>query len=109
MTAEFDAMGALSSGYNDTPQVAPRPYDAGRTGFVIAGGGGMLVLEENEHARARDARIHAELIGYGVSSDGADMVAPPNEGAVRCMEMAMRELRSPVGYLNTHGTATPVV
>lgn len=108
MTAEFDAMGALSSGYNDTPQVASRPYDAGRDGFVIAGGGGMLVLEEYEHAKARGARIHAELVGYGVSSDGADMVAPSGEGAVRCMHMAMRELRSPVDYLNTHGTATPV-
>ncbi|MFA6229799.1 MAG: beta-ketoacyl-ACP synthase I [Rhodanobacter sp.] len=108
MTVEFDAMGALSTGYNDTPQVASRPYDAGRDGFVIAGGGGMLVLEEYEHARARGARIHAELVGYGVTSDGGDMVAPSGEGAVRCMRMAMRDLSVPIDYLNTHGTATPV-
>ncbi|MBU6247513.1 MAG: beta-ketoacyl-ACP synthase I [Xanthomonadaceae bacterium] len=108
MTVEFDAMGALSSGYNETPQVASRPYDAGRDGFVIAGGGGMLVLEEYEHARARGARIHAELVGYGVTSDGGDMVAPSGEGAVRCMRMAMRDLNAPIDYLNTHGTATPV-
>jgi 3-oxoacyl-[acyl-carrier-protein] synthase-1 len=108
MTVEFDAMGALSTGYNDTPQVASRPYDAGRDGFVIAGGGGMLVLEEYEHARARGAHIHAELVGYGVTSDGGDMVAPSGEGAVRCMRMAMRDLSVPIDYLNTHGTATPV-
>ncbi len=108
MTVEFDAMGALSTGYNETPQVASRPYDAGRDGFVIAGGGGMLVLEEYEHARARGAHIHAELVGYGVTSDGGDMVAPSGEGAVRCMRMAMRDLSVPIDYLNTHGTATPV-
>ena len=89
MTAQFDAMGALSTHFNDTPELASRPYDAGRDGFVIAGGGGMLVLEDYEHARARGARIHAELVGYGVTSDGADMVAPSGEGAVRCMRMAL--------------------
>jgi 3-oxoacyl-[acyl-carrier-protein] synthase-1 len=108
MTAQFDAMGALSTSYNDTPQSASRPYDAGRDGFVIAGGGGMLVLEEYEHARARGARIHAELVGYGVTSDGGDMVAPTGEGAVRCMQMALSTTAGPIDYLNTHGTATPV-
>ncbi|MEY2167205.1 MULTISPECIES: beta-ketoacyl-ACP synthase I [unclassified Rhodanobacter] len=108
MTAQFDAMGALSSGWNDTPQAASRPYDADRDGFVIAGGGGMLVLEDYEHAKARGARIHAELVGYGVTSDGADMVAPSGEGAVRCMRMALAHLTHPVDYLNTHGTATPL-
>ena len=108
MTAQFDAMGALSSGWNDAPEAASRPYDAGRDGFVIAGGGGMLVLEDYEHAKARGARIHAELVGYGVTSDGADMVAPSGEGAVRCMRMALKDLRGPVHYLNTHGTATPL-
>jgi len=108
MTAQFDAMGALSSGWNDTPQAASRPYDANRDGFVIAGGGGMLVLEDYEHAKARGARIHAELVGYGVTSDGADMVAPSGEGAVRCMRMALAHLTRPVDYLNTHGTATPL-
>lgn len=108
MTAQFDAMGALSSDRNDTPQAASRPYDAGRDGFVIAGGGGMLVLEDYAHAKARGARIHAELIGYGVTSDGADMVAPSGEGAVRCMKMALANLARPVDYLNTHGTATPL-
>ncbi|UGB39569.1 beta-ketoacyl-ACP synthase I [Frateuria soli] len=108
MTAQFDAMGALASGHNDTPTAASRPYDAGRDGFVIAGGGGMLVLEEYEHARARGAHIHAELVGYGVTSDGADMVAPSGEGAVRCMQMALANVRCPVDYLNTHGTATPL-
>ncbi|MEW9570352.1 beta-ketoacyl-ACP synthase I [Rhodanobacter sp. Si-c] len=108
MTAQFDAMGALSSSRNDTPQVASRPYDADRDGFVIAGGGGMLVLEDYEHAKARGARIHAELVGYGVTSDGADMVAPSGEGAVRCMRMALANLARPVDYLNTHGTATPL-
>jgi 3-oxoacyl-(acyl-carrier-protein) synthase len=105
----FDAMGALSSSYNDTPEKASRPYDAGRDGFVIAGGGGMLVLEDWDHAVARGARIHAELVGYGVTSDGADMVAPSGEGAVRCMHMAMENLGGrKVDYLNTHGTSTPL-
>ena len=108
MTAQFDAMGALSSGRNDTPQTASRPYCVGRDGFVIAGGGGMLVLEDYEHAKARDARIHAELVGYGVTSDGAEMVAPSGEGAVRCMQMAMANVSAPIDYLNTHGTSTPL-
>ncbi|WP_267222221.1 beta-ketoacyl-ACP synthase I [Dyella silvae] len=108
MTAQFDAMGALSTGYNSTPGVASRPYDAGRDGFVIGGGGGMLVLEDYEHAKSRGARIHAELVGYGVTSDGADMVAPSGEGAVRCMRMALAHVCSPIDYLNTHGTATPL-
>ena len=106
MTAQFDAMGALSSAYNETPHAASRPYDTGRDGFVIAGGSGMLVLEEYEHAKARGAHIHAELVGYGVTSDGADMVAPSGEGAVRCMQMALRDVSGPVDYLNAHGTAT---
>jgi len=108
MTAQFDAMGALSSGCNDVPHAASRPYDRGRDGFVIGGGGGMLVLEDYDHARARGARIHAELVGYGVTSDGADMVAPNGEGAVRCMRMAMSDVAGSVDYLNTHGTATPL-
>ena len=108
MSSQFDAMGALSTGYNDRPQEASRPYDAERDGFVIAGGGGMLVLEEYEHAKARGARIHAELLGYGVTSDGADMVAPSGEGAVRCMQMALAGVAQPIDYLNTHGTSTPV-
>jgi len=108
MTAQFDAMGVLSSHHNDTPARASRPYDTRRDGFVIAGGGGMLVLEEYEHARARGARIHAELVGYGVTSDGAEMVAPSGEGAVRCMQMAMASVDAPIDYLNTHGTATPL-
>jgi len=108
MTAQFDAMGALSSGRNDTPATASRPYDTGRDGFVIAGGGGMLVLEEYEHAKARGAHIHGELVGYGVTSDGADMVAPSGEGAVRCMQMALAGVNAPVDYVNTHGTATPL-
>ncbi|MGB3460939.1 beta-ketoacyl-ACP synthase I [Rhodanobacter lindaniclasticus] len=108
MTSQFDAMGALSSHHNDTPASASRPYDTSRDGFVIAGGGGMLVLEEYEHARARGARIHAELVGYGVTSDGAEMVAPSGEGAVRCMQMALANVSAPVDYLNTHGTATPL-
>ncbi len=107
MSAQFDAMGALSTGYNDTPGSASRPYDKERDGFVIAGGGGMLVLEEYEHALARGARIHAELVGYGVTSDGADMVAPSGEGAVRCMEMALKHVGRQVAYINTHGTSTP--
>jgi 3-oxoacyl-[acyl-carrier-protein] synthase-1 len=114
MSVQFDGMGALSSAYNDTPARASRPYDEGRDGFVIGAGGGMLVLEDYEHAVARGARIHAELVGYGVTSDGADMVAPTGEGAVRCMRMALAGFAAdgaPVGeidYLNTHGTATPL-
>lgn len=108
MSAQFDAMGALSSRFNETPQMASRPYDIDRDGFVIAGGGGILVLEEYEHAKARGATIHAELVGYGVTSDGADMVAPNGEGAVRCMRMALAGLDAPIDYLNTHGTATPL-
>jgi 3-oxoacyl-[acyl-carrier-protein] synthase-1 len=108
MTCQFDAMGALSTHFNDTPASASRPYDANRDGFVIAAGGGMLVLEEYEHALARGARIHAEVLGYGVTSDGADMVAPSGEGAVRCMRMAMEGVDSPIDYLNTHGTSTPL-
>lgn len=108
MTSQFDAMGALSTHHNDTPASASRPYDATRDGFVIAGGGGMLVLESLEHAQARGARIHAELLGYGVTSDGVDMVAPSGEGAVRCMRMAMSGVKTPIDYINTHGTSTPL-
>ncbi len=109
LTVLFDAMGALSSKYNDNPEKASRAYDAARDGFVIAGGGGMLVLEELEHAKARGAKIYGELIGYGATSDGYDMVAPSGEGAVRCMKMAMQDLgERSVGYINTHGTSTPV-
>lgn len=108
MTCQFDAMGALSTHFNETPASASRPYDADRDGFVIAGGGGMLVLEEYEHAKARGAKIYAELLGYGVTSDGADMVAPSGEGAVRCMQMAMAGIDAPIDYLNTHGTSTPL-
>ena len=108
MTCMFDAMGALSTHFNETPQVASRPYDAARDGFVIGSGGGMLVLEDYEHAIKRGARIHAELLGYGVTSDGADMVAPSGEGAVRCMRMAMAGVDRPIDYLNTHGTSTPI-
>ncbi|MFZ5656524.1 MAG: beta-ketoacyl-ACP synthase I [Pseudomonadota bacterium] len=108
MTSQFDAMGALSTSFNDAPGQASRPYDADRDGFVIAGGGGILVLESLEHARARNAPILAELVGYGVTSDGVDMVAPSGEGAVRCMRMALEHVRAPVDYLNTHGTSTPV-
>ena len=104
----FDAMGALSSKYNDTPEKASRPYDVGRDGFVIAGGGGVVVLEELEHARARGAKIYAEVVGYGATSDGADMVAPSGEGGVRCMRMALENVNEPVDYVNTHGTSTPV-
>jgi 3-oxoacyl-[acyl-carrier-protein] synthase-1 len=103
----FDAMGAMSSKYNDRPQTASRAYDANRDGFVIAGGGGVVVLEELEHAKARGARIYAELTGYGATSDGADMVAPSGEGAVRCMANALKTVKSPVTYINTHGTSTP--
>lgn len=104
----FDAMGALSSKYNATPQVASRAYDANRDGFVISGGGGILVLEELEHARARGAKIYAELVGYGATSDGYDMVQPSGEGAVRCMKQAMQTVNAPVDYINAHGTSTPV-
>ncbi len=104
----FDGMGALSSKYNETPQTASRPYDETRDGFVIAGGGGMLVLEELEHARARGAKIYAEVTGYGATSDGVDMVAPSGEGAVRCMQQALSTISKPVDYINTHGTSTPV-
>ena len=104
----FDAMGALSSKYNDTPTKASRAYDADRDGFVVSGGGGVVVLEELDHARARGAKIYAELIGYGASSDGYDMVQPSGEGAVRCMRMALAGVDTPVDYINTHGTSTPV-
>ncbi|MBT7504697.1 MAG: beta-ketoacyl-ACP synthase I, partial [Rhodospirillales bacterium] len=97
-----------SSSYNDTPEKASRAYDAGRDGFVIAGGGGVLVLEELEHAKARGAKIYGEVAGYGATSDGHDMVQPSGEGAVRCMQMAMSTLDRPVDYINTHGTSTPV-
>jgi 3-oxoacyl-[acyl-carrier-protein] synthase-1 len=103
----FDAMGALSSKYNDAPETASRPYDAARDGFVIAAGGGMVVLEELEHARARGAKIYAEVVGYGATSDGHDMVAPSGEGAARCMELANATVEGPVDYINTHGTSTP--
>jgi len=104
----FDAMGALSSRYNDCPQKASRPYDAERDGFVIAGGGGMVVVEELEHAKRRGAKIYAEIVGYGATSDGYDMVAPSGEGAVRCMRQALSGINEPLDYLNTHGTSTPV-
>jgi 3-oxoacyl-[acyl-carrier-protein] synthase-1 len=107
-TVMFDAMGALSSNYNDRPQQASRAYDANRDGFVISGGAGIVVLEELEHARARHARIYAELTGYGATSDGADMVQPSGEGAVRCMRMALQDVKRPIDYLNTHGTSTPI-
>ncbi|HHE4876906.1 beta-ketoacyl-ACP synthase I [Morganella morganii] len=108
MSCEFDAMGALSTKYNETPDKASRTYDQGRDGFVIAGGGGMVVVEELEHALVRGAHIYGEVVGYGATSDGADMVAPSGEGAVRCMQMAMHGLDTPVDYINTHGTSTPV-
>jgi 3-oxoacyl-[acyl-carrier-protein] synthase-1 len=104
----FDAMGALSSNYNDNPQKASRAFDKDRDGFVISGGGGVVVLEELEHAKARGAKIYAELAGYGATSDGFDMVQPSGEGAVRCMQMAMETLDMPVDYINAHGTSTPV-
>jgi 3-oxoacyl-[acyl-carrier-protein] synthase I len=103
----FDAMGALSTKYNDSPETASRPYDATRDGFVISSGGGMLVLEEYEHAKARGAKIYGELVGYGATSDGFDMVAPSGEGAVRCMKMALENVEH-VDYINAHGTSTPV-
>jgi len=108
MSSLFDAMGALSTKYNDTPEKASRAYDADRDGFVIAGGGGVLVLEEYEHAKARGAKIYAELTGYAATSDGYDMVAPSGEGAVRCMQMAISNVKSPIDYINAHGTSTPV-
>ena len=108
MSCLFDAMNALSSKYNDRPTAASRPYDANRDGFVISGGGGVLVLEELEHARRRGAKIYAELIGYGATSDGYDMVQPSGEGAVRCMRQAITGLNGRVDYINAHGTSTPV-
>ena len=101
-------MGALSSKYNDDPGKASRAYDSNRDGFVIAAGGGMLVLEELEHAKARGAKIYAELVGYGATSDGYNMVAPSGEGAVRCMQQALATVEAPIDYINTHGTSTPV-
>ena len=106
-TLLFDAMGALSSSYNDTPETASRPFDAKRDGFVISGGGGIIVLEELEHAKARGANIYAELVGYGATSDGFDMVKPSGEGAVRCMKMALETVNNPVDYINAHATSTP--
>ncbi|MGA8259421.1 MAG: beta-ketoacyl-ACP synthase I [Arenicellales bacterium] len=108
MSVLFDAMGALSSGYNDHPDRASRPYDARRDGFVISGGGGILVMEELEHALKRGAKIHAELVGYGATSDGFDMVQPSGEGATRCMQQALAGLEGGVDYVNAHGTSTPV-
>ena len=104
----FDAMGALSSKYNDSPGTASRPYDVSRDGFVIASGAGMVVVEDYEHAKARGAKIYAELTGYGATSDGFDMVAPSGEGAVRCMQLACSTVDTPIDYINTHGTSTPV-
>jgi 3-oxoacyl-[acyl-carrier-protein] synthase I len=108
LTCLFDAMGALSTKYNETPDKASRAYDQDRDGFVIAGGGAMLVLEEREHALARGAKIYAEVVGYGATSDGFDMVAPSGEGAVRCMQQAMATVDAPIDYINAHGTSTPV-
>ena len=108
LTAMFDAMTALSSKYNDSPEKASRPYDKTRDGFVIAGGAGVLVLEEMEYAKARGAKIYAELTGYGATSDGYDMVAPSGEGATRCMNLALKTTRNKIDYINTHGTSTPV-
>lgn len=107
MSCLFDAMGALSSKYNETPELASRAYDSDRDGFVIAGGGGMLVLEELEHAKARGAKIYAEIVGYGATSDGAEMVAPSGEGAVRAMQLASANLDGNIDYINAHGTSTP--
>ncbi len=108
LSSLFDAMGALSTKYNETPEKASRAYDADRDGFVIAGGGGMLVIEELEHAKARGAKIYAEIVGYGATSDGYDMVAPSGEGAVRCMQQALSTVDGPIDYINAHGTSTPV-
>lgn len=107
MSVLFDAMGAMSSKYNDTPTTASRAYDTSRDGFVIAGGGGMVVLEELEHALARGAKIYGELVGYGATSDGYDMVAPSGEGAARCMQQALSNVKGPIDYINAHGTSTP--
>ena len=108
MSNLFDAMGAMSTKYNDTPSRASRAYDANRDGFVIAGGAGVLVLEELEHAKARGARIYGEIVGYGMTSDGYDMVAPSGEGAIRCMRMALKDVHDPIDYINPHATSTPV-
>jgi 3-oxoacyl-[acyl-carrier-protein] synthase-1 len=108
IASRFDAMGALSTRFNDTPDQASRPYDRGRDGFVMSGGAGMVVVEALDHAQARGAKIYAELVGYGTSSDGIDMVAPSGEGAVRCLRLAMSTVDSPIDYINTHGTSTPV-
>ena len=108
LSSMFDAMPALSSKFNSTPEKASRPYDANRDGFVIAGGGGAIVLEEYEHAKARGAKIYAELTGYGATSDGYDMVQPSGEGATRCMNMALKTTRNKVDYINSHGTSTPI-
>jgi 3-oxoacyl-[acyl-carrier-protein] synthase-1 len=108
MSNLFDAMGAMSSMYNETPAIASRAYDANRDGFVIAGGAGVVVLEELEHAKARGANILGEIVGYGATSDGYDMVAPSGEGAIRCMNMAMERLSDPIDYINPHATSTPV-
>ncbi len=108
MSNLFDAMGAMSSKYNDTPRTASRAYDVNRDGFVIAGGAGVLVLEELEHAKARGAKIYAEVAGYGATSDGFDMVAPSGEGAVRCMKLALETVKAPIDYINPHATATPI-
>lgn len=107
LTILFDAMGALSSKYNDTPELASRPFDAGRDGFVISGGGGIVVVEELEHALERDAHIYAEIVGYGATCDGYDMVKPSGEGAVRSMRMALENVDKPVDYINAHATSTP--
>ena len=104
----FDAMGAMSSKFNATPEKASRAYDKNRDGFVISGGGGILILEEYEHAKARGAKIHAEMVGYGATADGADMVAPSGEGAIRCMRMAIEKVKAPIDYINPHATSTPV-
>jgi 3-oxoacyl-[acyl-carrier-protein] synthase-1 len=108
LTVLFDAMGALSSKYNDDPGRASRPFDQDRDGFVISGGGGVVVLEELEHAKARGAKIYGEVVGYGATSDGYDMVAPSGEGGIRCMKMALDGLNDPISYINAHGTSTPV-